>query len=108
MTQCDLSETAAPAPVPMGASKFLYRPATKAIRSHVEQARLDYEPKVGEGLDRNRVCPVKSRRVVVSKGCSKVLDCYCAWSRGCRVRARGDQPQPPSAHVKLNCRVLCL
>ena len=31
----------------MGASKFLYRPATKAIRSHVEQARLDYEPKVG-------------------------------------------------------------
>lgn len=47
LTQCDLSETAAPAPVPMGASKFLYRPATKAIRSHVEQARLDYEPKVG-------------------------------------------------------------
>lgn len=46
LTQVDLSETAAPAPVPMGASKFLYRPATKEIRSHVERARLDYEPKV--------------------------------------------------------------
>lgn len=30
----------------MGESKFLYRPATKALRSHVEAARLDYEPKV--------------------------------------------------------------
>lgn len=50
LTQCDLSETVAPAPVAMGASKFLYRPATKAIRSHVEQARLDYEPKVPDCL----------------------------------------------------------
>lgn len=46
MTQCDLPETAAPEPIAMGESKFLYRPATRAIRSHVEQARLDYEPKV--------------------------------------------------------------
>ncbi|CBJ31829.1 RecName: Full=Pyrophosphate--fructose 6-phosphate 1-phosphotransferase subunit beta; Short=PFP; AltName: Full=6-phosphofructokinase, pyrophosphate dependent; AltName: Full=Pyrophosphate-dependent 6-ph [Ectocarpus siliculosus] len=46
LTQCDLSETAAPEPVAMGASKFLFRPATKATRSHVERARLDYEPKV--------------------------------------------------------------
>lgn len=30
----------------MGESKFLYRPATKELRSHVEAARLDYEPKV--------------------------------------------------------------
>ncbi|CAN0207628.1 unnamed protein product, partial [Ectocarpus sp. 12 AP-2014] len=46
LTQCDLPETAAPEPVAMGASKFLFRPATKATRSHVERARLDYEPKV--------------------------------------------------------------
>lgn len=46
LTQCDLSETAAPAPVPMGDSKFLYRPATKAQRSHVEASRLKYMPKV--------------------------------------------------------------
>lgn len=50
LTQCDLSETVAPAPVAMGESKFLFRPATKALRSHVERARLDYEPKVPDCL----------------------------------------------------------
>ncbi|CAM9510914.1 unnamed protein product, partial [Laminaria digitata] len=50
LTECDLSETAAPAPVEMGESKFLFRPATKALRSLVERARLDYQPKVPDCL----------------------------------------------------------
>ncbi|CAM9173104.1 unnamed protein product, partial [Sphacelaria rigidula] len=58
-TQCDLPETAAPAPVAMGESKFLYRPATKALRSNVEAARLAYEPQVPASMKTRSIEGVK-------------------------------------------------
>lgn len=82
LTQCDLSETAAPAPVAMGASKFLYRPATKAIRSHVEQARLSYEPKVRV---RESCSPSQGPRAQpCRRGAGKTVQCRAPLQRyGC-------------------------
>ncbi|CAM9151356.1 unnamed protein product [Choristocarpus tenellus] len=45
-TNCNLDPKTVPAPVRMGSNGFLFRPIPVPLRSHVEQARLTYKPKL--------------------------------------------------------------
>ena len=83
-----LSETAVPAPVAMGDSKFLFRPSNRALRSPVERARLEYEPKVGGGRGRNKVVASRSKAVCGSEGAvvEGVMSSGAEQSDSCSVR----------------------